>query len=141
MIFHHEVGRLIRIDHSPHAHDVRVCYFREHGTFERKAVQRAQKIALYLRRMRSDGNAVSGTRYEVAREEFLDDDDVTIELVFGVIAERKGARSTKGTNDTKAISEQCSRSERERVVRLQGVGGHTISGGEAPKLIAQRMPV
>jgi hypothetical protein len=141
VIVHHQVRRRIRIDDGPYAHDVRVRYLGENGALERKSMQRAKEVALDLRRMRADGNAIGGTRDETAREKFLDDDDVTIELVFRVIAEREWARSAKATNDAKTVSEQCSRAERERVRRLQDVGGHTFSGGEARKLVAQRMPV
>jgi len=91
--------------------------------------------------MRTDRQAIGGTGHETSREKLLDDDRVAILQIFRLIAERERARSTSRTNDPKAISEQRSGTERERVMRLLNVGGHTNSGGETAKLIAQRMPV
>jgi hypothetical protein len=113
----------------------------EHRSFESESVECAKVIALAISRMGADGETVGGAGDEAAGKELLDDDGVAIQEVFRVIAEREWARSASGTNDTKAIDEQRSWAERERVLRLLGDCGHTNSGGEVPKVIAQRMPV
>ena len=138
---HDEIDRAIRIDDCPHAHEVRVRDLGEYRTFERKPVERAEEIPLAISRVGPDRDAVGAAGNEAARKEFLDDDGVAIHEVFRVIAEREWARSASGTNHTKAIDEQCSWTERKRVLRILGDYGHTNSGGEVPKVIAQRMPV
>src|SRR5438105_7043067 len=93
-------------------------------------MQGAQEVALTVRRVGANGHAVGSARDKTPREEFLDDDRVAIQEIVSLIAEREWARSASGTNHTKALSEQRSRTERERVVRLLNVGGHTNSGNE-----------
>jgi hypothetical protein len=141
VMVHHQIDRFVRIEDGAHPHHIRVRDFSEHRSLEREPMQRSQEIALVVGRMRAYRDAVGTARHKAARDELFDDDYVAIELVICLIAERERARSPKATNQTKAISEERSRTERERVVRLQGVGVHTISGGGASKLIAQRMPV
>jgi hypothetical protein len=120
---------------------MRVRDLGQHRSFESESVERTEELALAVSRMGPDREAVGSTGDEAAGEELLDDDGVAIDEVFRVIAEREWARSTSGTNHTKAIDEQRSWTERERVLRLLGDYGHTNSGGEVPKVIAQRMPV
>jgi hypothetical protein len=120
---------------------MRVRSLGEHRSFESESVERAEEIAFTVSRMGPDREAVGGTGDEAPGEKLLDDDGVAIQEVFRVIAEREWARSASGTNHTKAIDEQRSWTERERVLRLLGDCGHTNSGGGVPKVIAQRMPV
>lgn len=138
---HDEVDRLMRVDHRAHAHEVRVRDFGENGTFECEPVQSPKKITLAIGRVRANRYAVRLARNEAPREEFLYDDDVAIQQIFGLIAECKWARSASRSNHAIAVSEEGSSAERLRGIRFLSVDGHTNSGGELPPVIAQRMPM
>src|SRR3954467_2348598 len=71
---HHEIDGRVRVDDGADTYQIRMRALGEGRALESVAMERAEKVALALRRVRAHRQPVGGPRDETPREEFLDDD-------------------------------------------------------------------